>query len=70
MKRFTDERIERCLAMLKNPEFAPLLQYLEQDRQDDLDKLAQAIEPQFMYRLQGGVGKIKELLDLIAQARR
>lgn len=60
-----DERIARCFALLRGPEFIPLLEYLRAERHESLEMMAQVADPEKIYRLQGEAGKLKELLGYI-----
>lgn len=60
-----DERIAQCFARLRAPEFAPLLEYLRAERHESLEMMAQVADTDKIYRLQGEVGKLKEILGYI-----
>lgn len=62
-----DERVARCFALLRNPEFKPLLDYLTKRRQETLERLGEANESQ-VGRLQGRSAELKELLELVEKA--
>jgi hypothetical protein len=62
-----DERVARCLHMLRSQEFSPLVDWLRHCKDDSLDKLTQADGNQ-IYRLQGEAGVLKEVIELIAQS--
>ena len=60
-----DERVARCLALLRNPEFKPLLEYLEARQQETLVRLVEAHDKDMMVRLQGRAVELKEILELV-----
>ena len=60
-----DERVARCLALLRNPEFKPLLEYLEARQQETLVRLVDAHDKDMMVRLQGRAVELKEILELV-----
>ena len=63
-----DEKVVRCFSHLRAPEFAPLVEYLKAYRLETLERMAQVGEPDKVYRLQGQVGAIREILDLVEGA--
>lgn len=62
-----DERIARCLALLKSPEFKPLLEFLQARKQETLDSLVNVQDKDQMIRLQGRAIELKEILELVDQ---
>lgn len=62
-----DERVARCLHVLRSQEFSPLVDWLRHCKDDSLDKLTQADGNQ-IYRLQGEAGVLKEFLELVTQS--
>ena len=62
-----DERIARCLALLKSPELKPLLEFLKARQQETLARLVDTQDKDQMVRLQGRAVELKEILELIDQ---
>lgn len=62
-----DERVARCLVLLKSPEFKPLLEFLQARKQDTLDSLVNVQDKDQMIRLQGRAIELKEILELVDQ---
>ncbi len=62
-----DERVARCLGLLRTEEFAPLLEWLRHCKNDSLDKLTVA-EGNQIYRLQGEAAVLKEVLELVGRS--
>lgn len=60
-----DERVARCFALLRSPEFKPLLEYLEARQQETLVRLVDAHDKDMMVRLQGRAVELKEILELV-----
>ena len=60
-----DERVARCLALLRNPEFKPLIEYLEARQQETLARLVDSHDKDMMVRLQGRAVELKEILELV-----
>lgn len=63
-----DERVARCLTMLRSPEFKPLLEFLSARQQETLDRLVDAQDKDQMVRLQGRAVELKEFLELVQQS--
>ena len=63
-----DERIARCLGWLRAEEFSPLLEYLKAEKQETLEMMAQVVDLDKIYRLQGKAGSLGELIQLIEGA--
>lgn len=63
-----DEKVVRCFSHLRAPEFAPLVEYLKAYRLEALERMAQVNETDRIYRLQGQVGAVREILDLVEGA--
>lgn len=60
-----DERVARCFAHLRAPEFLALVDYFRAARQECLEKMAQVTEPEKIYRLQGEAGMLQDLIQYI-----
>jgi hypothetical protein len=63
-----DEKVVRCFSHLRAPEFIALVEYLKATRQEALEKMAQVVDTDKIYRLQGQVGAIGEILQLVEGA--
>lgn len=62
-----DERVARCLTLLKSQEFQPLVEFLQLMHADTLTRLCTSREKDEMLRLQGRALQVKEFLDLVDQ---
>jgi hypothetical protein len=60
-----DERVARCLTLLKSQEFQPLVEFLQLMHADTLTRLCASREKDEMLRLQGRALQVKEILDLV-----
>lgn len=60
-----DERVARCLTLLKTQEFQPLVEFLQKQHADTLMRLCDARDKDEMLRLQGRALQVKALLDLV-----
>lgn len=60
-----DERIARCLTLLKTQEFQPLVEFLQLTHADTLQRLSESKDTNEMLRLQGRALQVKEILDLV-----
>lgn len=60
-----DERVARCLTLLKTQEFQPLVEFLQKQHADTLMRLCEARDKDEMLRLQGRALQVKDLLDLV-----
>jgi hypothetical protein len=60
-----DERVARCLTLLKSQEFQPLVEYLQLTHADTLQRLSESKDRDEMCRLQGRALQVKDLLDLV-----
>jgi hypothetical protein len=60
-----DERVARCLTLLKSQEFQPLVEYLQLTHADTLQRLSESKDKDEMCRLQGRALQVKDLLDLV-----
>ena len=60
-----DERVARCLTLLKSQEFHPLVEFLQLTHADTLTRLCTSREKDEMLRLQGRALQVKEILDLV-----
>jgi len=65
-----DERLVQSLLRLREPGFEPLLAYLRDKRVEELDNILRSSEMPVIYRQQGRVQQLSELLALIADAER
>lgn len=64
-----DVRVARALSSLKEPAFAPLLEYWRAKRQDALEQLAVCQNELQMYRLQGEAETYKTLVENVESAQ-
>jgi hypothetical protein len=62
-----DERVARCLTLLKTQEFQPLVEFLQKQHADTLMRLCEARDKDEMLRLQGRALQVKDILDLVDQ---
>ena len=60
-----DERIARCLTLLKSQEFQPLVEFLQLTHAETLTRLCTSRDRDEMCRLQGRALQVKEFLDLV-----
>jgi len=60
-----DERVARCLTLLKSQEFQPLVEYLQLAHADTLQRLSESKDKDEMCRLQGRALQVKDILDLV-----
>ena len=60
-----DERVARCLTLLKSQEFQPLVEFLQKQHADTLMRLCDARDKDEMLRLQGRALQAKDFLDLV-----
>ena len=60
-----DERVARCLTLLKSQEFQPLVEFLQKQHADTLMRLSEARDKDEMLRLQGRALQVKDFLDLV-----
>lgn len=60
-----DERVARCLTLLKSQEFNPLIEFLQLTHADTLQRLCEIRDKDEMCRLQGRALQVKEILDLV-----
>ena len=63
-----DERTAQAFSRLRAPEYAPLVAYLEAQRQRTLENLAVATTEVQIFRLQGESETLKRVLELIKGA--
>ena len=63
-----DQRVARCLTVLRNPEMKPLLEFLQARQQETLARLVDAQDKDQMVRLQGRAIELKEFLELVGQS--
>ena len=62
-----DERVARCLTLLKTQEFQPLVEFLQLEHAETLTRLCTTRDKDEMLRLQGRALQVKDLLDLVDQ---
>lgn len=60
-----DERVARCLTLLKTQEFQPLVEFLQLEHADTLQRLCNTRDKDEMLRLQGRALQVKDFLDLV-----
>jgi hypothetical protein len=60
-----DERVARCFQRLQAEEFAPLVEFLKESRAGTLEQLVSVVQIEQIYRLQGEVGILGDLLSHI-----
>ena len=63
-----DERVARCLTLLKSQEFNPLIEFLQLTHADTLQRLSESKDKDEMCRLQGRALEVKEILDLVSES--
>ena len=63
-----DERVARCLALLRSPEMQPLIEFLKNRRQETLERLGDVQGEEMKSRLQGRNLELKEILEMVDQA--
>ena len=63
-----DERVARCLTLLKSQEFQPLVEFLQLTHADTLQRLSESKDKDEMCRLQGRALQVKEILDLVSES--
>jgi hypothetical protein len=63
-----DERVARCLTLLKSQEFNPLIEFLQLAHADTLQRLSESKDKDEMCRLQGRALQVKEILDLVSES--
>ena len=63
-----DERVARCLALMRSPEMQPLIEFLKARRQETLERLGEATGEEMKSRLQGRNLELKEILEMVEQA--
>lgn len=63
-----DERVARCLGLLRSPEMQPLLEFLKNRRQETLERLGDIQGEEMKSRLQGRNLELKEFLEMVEQA--
>jgi hypothetical protein len=57
-----DERVARCFQRLQAEEFSPLVEFLRESRKGTLEQLAETVQQEHIYRLQGEAGVLADLL--------
>lgn len=68
MLRVDNELVARCFVLLRDPQFAPLVEYMRDSRNDTLNSLAETGDARRIHMLQGAAGVFKEILEHIDQA--
>ena len=63
-----DERVARCLALMRTPEMQPFVEFLKSRRQETLERLGEATGEEMKSRLQGRNLELKEILEMVDQA--
>lgn len=63
-----DERVARCLALMRSPEMQPLIEFLRARRQETLERLGDVQGEEMKSRLQGRNLELKEILEMVEQA--
>lgn len=63
-----DERVARCLALMRSPEMQPLIEFLKARRQETLERLGDVQGEEMKSRLQGRNLELKEILEMVEQA--
>lgn len=63
-----DERVARCLTMLRGPEFEPLLVYLKAKRLESLEDMAHTLDDKLIYKFQGEAKMLLELIENIEKS--
>lgn len=62
------KQLHRCLRLLGTDEFAPLIQRLHESLSDHYKALKLANDATLIYRTQGRILAIEDLLDAVAEA--
>lgn len=60
-----DERIARCFSLLRAQEFEPLRAYFKETRLETLEKMAQTNDEKLLFKFQGEVKALGEILSTI-----
>lgn len=63
-----DERVARCLALMRSPEMQPMIEFLKARRQETLERLGDVQGEEMKSRLQGRNLELKEILEMVEQA--
>lgn len=61
-------QVVRAFALLRSPEFAPLMDYLKATRDDALENMALAQQQEVIFRYQGQTKLLKDLIELVDKA--
>lgn len=61
-------QLVRCLRLLSTDEFAPLIRHIESELQQQYDTLSVATDATVVYRTQGHIRGLKDLLEAVAAA--
>lgn len=60
-----DERVARCLGMMRSSDFEPLMTYLRALRQEQLEMMAVAIDMPHIHKFQGKADILKTLIEFV-----
>ncbi len=63
---FSENRVKQAVARLAQPEFLPLIRFLEDRLAQARETLESATEPATLYRAQGHAKEIEDILETIA----
>ena len=63
-----DIRVLRAMNLLKSPELAPLVEYLQATRAETLEHLVQVADQNMVCRMQGKAQFLQEFLKLIEKS--
>ena len=65
---FEKSQLFRCLRLLSTDEFAPLIRHLKDILSDQYETLSKANDATLIFRTQGRIAALEELLDAVAVA--
>lgn len=63
-----DERVARCLSLLRSPEFEPLVAYFKSKRLETLEDMAHTLDEKLIYKFQGEAKMLLELIENIEKS--
>jgi hypothetical protein len=63
-----DERVARCLIMLRDPQFSPLIEYWRLQRAETVNTLVKLTDVPHIHRHQGSIEKLDEMLQAVEQS--